>query len=141
MRKEGNFIPATMARAIGTGVFFRPMRSWHSGTYAGERLYKMPESNDRSGCLFEEKAHDFDICSPPLTVTHRNYWHERDAGKTLSAFLSYPGGMGADQEYFWEVYWRQRELDIERFYWPEAEAEMEVKIRKFLMENADAKVK
>lgn len=33
-KRQHEFIPCTMARSIGAGIFFRPVRSWHSATYA-----------------------------------------------------------------------------------------------------------
>lgn len=121
------FIPATMSRSIGDGVFFRPIRSWHSATYAGEKLTKIPNTNDGSGCV-RNPSDIIRVCSIPLTVTHRLYWHERDHRKTVSAFLSYPNAMGACDEYFWEVY--RIGDDIERYFGENAEAEMEEIIRK-----------
>lgn len=124
------FIPCTMERSIGNGVWFRPIKSWHSGTYAGERLYTIPETQDGSGCLLSWTDHSRQICSPPYSVTHRLYWHEREKGKAVSAFLSYPNGLGAYDKYFWEIY-PSAEGDIMRFYGEKAEEEMEEEIRKF----------
>jgi hypothetical protein len=128
---KSEFIPATTARAIGSGVFFRPVKSWHSGTYSGEKLEHMPGSNDRSGCLYDVKVGGaLRTCSPPLTVTHRLYWHERDPSKTISVFLSYPDGMGcSDGKYFWESYGLdQHQGDIERYFGESAETEMEADV-------------
>lgn len=127
--KTERFIPATMSRPIGGGVFFRPIRSWHSGTYAGERLESIPGTNDGSGCLFKERIHDvLRICSPPHTVNHRLYWHERDPTKTVSVFLSYPDAMGcSDGHYFWETY-GVGDGDVERYFGENAEAEMEIAV-------------
>lgn len=132
---EKRFIPATMARAIGAGVFFRPIRSWHSGTRAGEKLERIPGSTDRSGCLFDERVGGLLVCSPPLTVTHRLYWHERDPSKTVSVFLSYPNGMGCSDEYFWESYGIDPE-DIKRYFGESAEAEMEDDVRQHFAATA-----
>ena len=118
-----DFIPATMARPIGDGVFFRPIRSWHSGTYAGERLTKIPGTTDLSGCLGH---HD-----RPLTVTHRVYWNETAPEKIVSSFLSYPDGMGACDVYFWEAY-PSPEGDIERWTGEDAEQIMEDTVRSWL---------
>lgn len=96
------FIPGTMARPIGDGVFFRPIKSWHSGTYAGEGLYSAHD--DSSGCLVKGTGKYRDLAYAPLTVTHRVYWHERDPSKTVSSFLSYPEAMGCCETYFWEIY-------------------------------------
>lgn len=112
-----DFIPATMSRPIGNGVFFRPIRSWHSGTYAGENLEHIPDCTDRSGCL------------PPLTVTHRLYWHELQPDNTISAFLSYPNGMGAADEYFWEAFGPSPEGDITRYFGENAEEELEAAVK------------
>jgi len=78
-----DFIPGTMEREIAPNIVFRPIRSWHSATYAGERLRKV--GNDGSGCMRLDND-DTKICNIPLTVTHRT-------GKRLSVFLSYPEGM------------------------------------------------
>lgn len=128
MRQD--FIPATMSRAIGDGVFFRPIRSWHSGTYAGEKLEHMPQSTDRSGCLVDEYLGGVvRLCCPSLSVTHRLYWHENQPDKTISAFLSYPNGMGAANEYFWEALGLDPDGDITRYFGKNAETELEVVVK------------
>lgn len=127
------FIPTTTARSIGDGVFFRPIKSWHSATFAGEKLYKIPGADDGSGCLLKGKEQYRYVCSAPLTVTHRLYWHDKNKEKTISAFLSYPDGMGAMKEYFWETYGIS--CDIERFTGDNAEEEMEKMILKFFKET------
>lgn len=114
------FVPCTTARSIGEGFFFRPIRSWHSGTFAGEQLHQY--NNDGSGCIDENK-----MTTRPLSVTHRLYWHESNPEKTISAFLSYPQGMGAESEYFWEAY--KINNDIDRFFGENAETEMEEAIK------------
>lgn len=132
-KRQQQFIPATVARAVGEGVFFRPIKSWHSGTYAGEKLRKMPGTDDGSGCVRTDTASKYGglICNPPLTVTHRLYWSQRDPEKTVSAFLSYPDAMGAENEYFWETYGISD--DIEHFFGENAEEEMEEFIRQFFL--------
>lgn len=133
------FIPATMARAIGGGVYFRPIRSWHSATYAGEGLTKIPGTNDGSGCLFSETLRGLKVALPPSTVTHRLYWHERNPDDTISAFLSYPDSMGACDVYFWEALRVIEDEDITRFFGDNAEAEMETAIRDhFAKDNPNA---
>jgi len=113
-----DFIPGTMEREIAPNIVFRPIRSWHSATYAGERLRKV--GNDGSGCMRLDND-DTKICNIPLTVTHRCYWNKQ-TGKRLSVFLSYPEGMGyfGDKQYFWEAY--PVGDDVERY---ETEDEME----------------
>lgn len=127
------FIPATMARPIGNGISFRPIRSWHSATYAGEKLEIV--QGDRSGCARKEGyGHS---CSIPLSVTHRLYWHESAPEKTVSAFLSYPNGLGCSDEYFWETHGITD--DVERYFGDAAEAEMEIAIKAhFLGQRAAA---
>ena len=129
--REQKFIPATMARAIGGGVFFRPIKSWHSATYAGERLNSIPGSSDRSGCMDANER----SCSIPLSVTHRLYWHKRDPEKTISAFLSYPDGMGCCSEYFWEVLGIDEDGheydDVTRWTGNDAETDMETAIKSY----------
>lgn len=124
-----DFIPTTMPRAIGNGVFFRPIRSWHSGTYAGEELEHMPDSTDRSGCLVDARLGPMRLCYPPLSVTHRLYWHESQPDETISAFLSFPNGMGAADEYFWEALGLDPEGDITRYFGENAEVELEAEIK------------
>jgi len=114
-----DFIPMTNEISIGEGIVYRPIKSWHSGTYSGERLLKMPGTIDRSGCL-----QDYGKCFPPLTCIHRIYWHKDNFENYISAFLSYPLGMGAVNAYFWEIYPTESE-DIERF---ESENKMEIRI-------------
>jgi hypothetical protein len=118
--KSGEFIPTTLEREIAPDIVFRPIKSWHSGTFAGERLTKIPGTTDGSGCLRDGR------CSPPLTVTHRKYWNKK-TNKSISAFLSYPNGMSRIDRYFWEIY--PIDGDIERF---NSEEEMEEKIKELL---------
>ena len=122
---KGYFIPCTMARPIGGDVFFRPVRSWHSATYAGEGLEIV--GGDRSGCLMKGGVLS-KMCSVPLTVTHRQYWHKRDPARAVSAFLSYPNAMGCSDSYFWETYGLGD--DVERWFGDNAEAKMERAIAK-----------
>ncbi len=35
---EDRFIPGTRTIPVGGGVVYRALRSWHSGTFSGERL-------------------------------------------------------------------------------------------------------
>lgn len=116
MTLEEAFIPCTRAIAIGAGVFYRPIRSRHSGTHAAE-LAHWPW------------AHDGRVVAP-RTVVHRAYWHESDPLFWVSAFLSYPYGMANRSEYFWEA----NHVDVEgpaRFFGPRAEEEMELEISAF----------
>lgn len=115
-----DFIPATLEREIFPHIVFRPIKSWHSGTYAGEGLYTIPGTSDGSGCLRRDTIGPLKVCGQPLTVTHRAYWHTQ-TGEWISSFLSYPNGMGAWDRYFWEIYFRKTDF-ASRF--PE-EAEME----------------
>lgn len=103
------FIPTTMEREIYKNIVFRPLRSWHSNTYAGEKLKIV--NGDRSGCVNSDER----TCNIPYTVTHRLYWNKNNPTKTISAFLSYPNAMGAWNEYFWEIYPSEDGNDIDRF--------------------------
>lgn len=100
--KSHDFIPATVEREVAPNVVFRPIRCWHSLTYAGEGLTKV--NGDGSGCLTADGRY----CSRPLTATHRIYWN-KETKAFVSSFLSYPGGMGyfgdgdGRQQYFWEI--------------------------------------
>jgi hypothetical protein len=135
LEKKGFFIPTTMERKIAKDIVFRPIRSWHSNTYAGEQLETMPDSEDRSGCMdiVERRGYKTRMCSIPLTVIHRIYWHKKNPKLTVSAFLSYPDAMGfSNKKYFWEVYSVRKDGDIERFFGKDAEKKMEAKIIRFL---------
>ncbi len=124
------FIPTTMEREIAKNIVFRPIKSWHSCTYAGERKEKLPDSNDCSGCM--RIIDRLPRCSLPLTVTHRIYWNKKNPDVKISAFLSYPDAMGCSSgKYFWEVYGTRKE-DVERFFGDNAEKEMERKIIRVL---------
>lgn len=35
---ESEFLPCTRNVDVGDGVMYRPIRSWHGGTFAGEQL-------------------------------------------------------------------------------------------------------
>lgn len=123
-----DFIPGTSPRQIAPNIFFQPIRSWHSNTYAGEGLTSV--NGDGSGCLREAPdKFGLAVCSPPLSVTHRIYWNEQ-TGQQLSVFLSYPNAMGSCDSYFWEVY--PVDDDIARF---DSETEMEVEVIKLLSKD------
>lgn len=111
-----NFIPRTKNIKISENIFYRPIKSWHSGTFSGEGLYAIPGTSDASGCL---KTHG--VCSPPLTVIHRIYWHKDYEDATFSAWLSYPNAMGLIPDYFWEIS-NKNEYDVHIFH---SEQEME----------------
>ena len=121
-----NFIPATMEREIAKDIVFRPIKSWHSNTYAGEKEEHLPNETDRSGCA--RKIDGLWYCPIPLSVTHRKYWHRKNPKYTISAFLSYPNGLGAVDKYFWEALGTINKYE-ERFF---SEEEMERKIIKKL---------
>jgi hypothetical protein len=118
------FIPCTREIEIGDGVVYRPIRSWMSLTYAGEGLQIV--RGDASGCVDARGK-----CSKPNAVVHRLYW--RRLGwpdePQVSAFLSYPHGMGACSEYFWEAYAGD---EPERYFGTDAESEMETMLRESL---------
>lgn len=114
------FVPGTRVIDVGRGVVYRPLRSWHSGVFAGERLVREP-GEDKSGCIIG-KLGALDVCMPPYSYTHRLYWNVNDPEKYVSCFLSYPNGMGPIPTYFWEVMLN----DVERF---DSEEEAEEAIR------------
>lgn len=116
------FIPGTYEREIAPNIVFRPIKSWHSATYAGERITII--NGDRSGCMLKDH-----ICHIPSTVTHRIYWN-KVTKEEVSAFLSYPNAMGCYPDYFWEIY-SPKMSDCERFG---TEIEMETRILSLLME-------
>lgn len=122
-----SFIPCTREITIGDDVVYRPTRMWHSGTFAGEGHRHIPSTTgnrDRSGCLNDEG-----MCSPPKSVTTRLYWNVNRPDDSVSAILSYPGGMGLVDEYFWEALGTRADGDIERWTGPDAEKHMEDAIR------------
>lgn len=119
-----SFIPMTMEREVAPDIVFRPIRSWHSGVYAGERLSQV--NGDGSGCVKADGK-----CYPPQTVTHRIYWNKK-TNKSISCFLSYPSAMGCVETYFWEIY--PYENDVGRFF---DEAEMEAVVIDLLKEPAN----
>ena len=125
---EDFFIPCTKEREIAPNIVFRPRRSWHSATFAGEGLFQV--HGDGSGCLHRDAKPYSPLCSPPLTVTHRKYWHKL-TDRSISAFLSYPNGMGDCGSYFWEIY--PINGDIARF---SSETEMEEAIVRELYQGA-----
>lgn len=114
------FIPGTREIAIGSGVVYRPIRSWHANVYAGEGITRV--NGDGSGCLREGPG---EWCNRPYTVTHRLYWNKKDPERTWSVFLSYPDAMGCCPSYFWELYGPGVE-EVERF---DHEDEMEERVR------------
>ena len=120
------FIPCMKEREIAKDIVFREIKSWHRGTYAGERLKYIPGTFDRSGCVGDDGK-----CYPPLSVCHRIYYHRKNPGFYISAFLSYPDGLAPINEYFWETLGTEED-DIERFFGENAEEEMERKIIKVL---------
>ena len=128
------YVPCTMERSIGHSIVFRPIKSWHSLSYAGEKLTTAPNSDDHSGCV-----NDDGMCRAPLTVTHRVYWKD-DEDDYISAFLSYPRGMahyGKDgEEYFWEIYGPTRFEDVERYT---SEKEMEERIIELFNDDYEIK--
>lgn len=134
--KEERFIPKTMEREIAKDVVFRPIKSWHSLTYAGEKATVLPGSTDHSGCM--RIIDNLPCCSIPYTVTHRLYWHRKNPDFTISAFLSYPGAMGAVDDYFWETLGTSSE-DVERFSGDDAEKSMERKIIRVLKNKVKQK--
>ena len=128
-KKIYDFIPCTLERKISKNIVWRPIKSWHSATYAGEKLEKIPNKEDRSGCMRIQFNYPQECCDIPKTVTHRIYWN-KNTNDYISAFLSYPDGMGCSTEYFWEIY--PVNNDLERFFGENAEQEMEDKIKKLL---------
>lgn len=97
------FIPNTIERKVTDKIVFRPIKSWHSGTYAGEGLRYIPGTSDGSECIKYVSCYSSAVCSPPMSVTHRLYWHIDNPDRVVSVFQSYPGGLGAWSEWFWEL--------------------------------------
>jgi hypothetical protein len=141
MTHDERFIPCTREISIGDGVVYRPIRAWHSNTYAGEGTETQPHG-DRSGCVrYETTPYGREgRCSPPKTVTARMYWNVANPKDTVSAFLSYPDGMGCCSEYFWEALGTRADGDIERWTGDDAEAQMEEAVRAALGDSARGNV-
>jgi hypothetical protein len=118
------FIPGTRVIEIERGVVYRPIVSWHAGNLAGMRMRDV--MGDRSGCV--ELVNGREMTSIPKSVIHRHYWHPSQPDRVVSAFLSYPYGLGAVDHFFWECSWG----DVERF---ETEEEMERAIVGWLAPN------
>jgi hypothetical protein len=120
------FLPCTREVEIAGGIVYRPIRAWALLTYAGEGLLSV--RGDHSGCV-----DTLGKCSPPSTAIHRLYWRRlgHPDEDTISAFLSYPQGMGCVDEYFWGIYGGGSD-GPERFLGPEAETEMETRILELL---------
>ena len=133
MKKNIPFIPTTKETSIGKNIVWRPVKSWHSGTHAGEKLTVMPgqdpKTGDKSGCMRELDG--LPMCSIPYTVTHRIYWNTITK-KEVSTFLSYPDAMGySDGKYFWELL-NPDIGDTERFFGNDAQEKMEERIKKLI---------
>lgn len=137
---ENYFVPATREIEIGEGIVYRPIRSWHSGVYAGEQLSSV--GGDSSGCVRTVEGSNKKRCDPPHSYTHRIYWkagsnpNPREKGSfTISAFLSYPSGMSSYDRYHWEISPGRCEDDcIERF---DTEEEMEAAVREIFRAHAN----
>lgn len=71
------------------------------------------------------------MTSIPHSAIHRLYWRVQAPERCVSAFLSYPNGLGAVPTYFWEISIH----DCERFTGARAEEEMEAAIKSFLLEG------
>lgn len=134
---EERFIPTTKEIEVAKNIVYRPIRSWHGGVYAGEKLTE--RNGDHSGCmsggvLDGSNFHSDNLCHIPYTYTHRLYWHKQRPQNRISAFLSYPDAMGmSDGEYFWEVLGiDKKHHDIKRFFGSRAETAMEKAIIKNL---------
>lgn len=121
-----NFIPGTMERKVASNIVYRPIRAWHSNTYAGEGLKTW--KGDRSGCLRDDGL----TCIKPYTVTHRIYWNTQTQ-EEISSFLSYPNAMGCCDDYFWEIY-DYKSGETSRYA---TEEEMEAKVISLLTEFVD----
>lgn len=115
--RESLFLPCTRNVEIGDGIVYRPIRSWHAGTFAGEQRVQI--IGDRR------------MTSPPYSAIHRLYWRIQAPKRCVSAFLSYPNGLGAMPTYFWEI----SIGDCERFTGVRAEEEMEAAIKGFLLDG------
>ena len=135
------FVPCTREIEIAPNIVYRPVRIWHTGVFAGENIASV--GGDRSGCV--GNIDGIPMTHVPSTVTHRVYWNRSRPDICVSAFLSYPGAMGAVDEYFWEAMLMSRAPDAEneqeaetaasdpaRFTGDNAESEMEAFIVRLL---------
>lgn len=92
-----DFFEATKARELAPGITWRFYKHWGQGYRAAEGIKMI--NGDRSGCVRETATMSY--TSVPIVAQARLY--ESHKGK-ISAVLSYPGGIGFIQEYFWEIY-------------------------------------
>jgi hypothetical protein len=135
------FVPCTREIEIAQNIVYRPVRMWHTGVYAGENIASV--HGDGSGCV--QQINGQAMTNVPATVTHRAYWNRSRPDVCVSAFLSYPGAMGACEEYFWEAMLMNGAPDAEneqeaedaasdpiRFTGTNAESEMETFIVRLL---------
>lgn len=134
------FVPTTCERHITKEIVFRPVRSWHQCTFAGEGLEK--HKGDGSGCIRKDAdliKIDLYNAMAPKTATHRVYWHKANPEFHVSAFLSYPNGMSSEPVYHWEIHPveyvdsdGEKFDDIERFFGDDGELKMEEKVKEIL---------
>ncbi len=120
---EEYFFPTTQWHSIGDGVSWRPYKHWGTGVFAGEGLEI--HNGDRSGC--RRMIDGIWYVNSPSVVEARLYKNEIH---NISAVFSYPYGIGAQEEYFWEIMpARHRDDVIIRFFGENAEVEMETYIK------------
>lgn len=124
--KEEDCFPGTQWHQIGDGVAWRNYKHWGTGVYAGEGIER--RNGDGSGC--RTKINGLWWTCVPTVVEARGY---QKGDKMISAVFSYPGGIGIDPYYFWEIY--PVDDGIERYT---SEVEMEARIKELLADTSNA---
>jgi len=114
---------------IGEGVKWRYYKHWGQNVWAGEGRTEV--FGDKGGCIIEVPSYPR-LCLKPIVFLARLY---KKGDKEISAILSYPNGIGAEDTYFWEIYpikGFRGEYDCERFL---SEEEMEMRIKELMRER------
>lgn len=125
MSNFGDYFPTGFWRDIGDDVSYRQYKHWATNVWAGEGLKQREGRESRSGCLLDDN-----LCYQPYAVEARHY-RKGESDKKISAVLSFPSGMGFEEDYFWEIY-PSDDGDIERFVGEGAEEAMELKVKELL---------
>lgn len=118
---SNDFFPGTKRQYVTETIYWRAAKHWGMSYGAGEGHTRI--GGDRSGCL--ERINDRDYCRPPIVVSQRIYFLEGNEQEWISAVHSYPNGLSASSNYFWELYTRGMTDDVEKY---DDEEEMELRV-------------
>lgn len=137
---DEGFKKVTMWHDIGNGIKWKYYRHWGQNYYAGEGL---PGRVDDEGVCVDGSGGEHRIvgqyerpdgrmistdskyCRRPVVLLAREYVKGKER---ISAVLSYPGGLGYCDNYFWEIY-PNKQGDCTRF---DSEKKMESYIKRQL---------